>query len=147
MKQPPATNLDDAWINFDPFTPLPAGSDFYVDRPGRPLRDLKRALLRANRLPTPPKYFFSGHRGAGKSTEINRQDIIKAAAELRSDFRRMLNNKDIEVLQQVHNSQELANPDELAPLLYISAAVEYMNDENWVDVHPLVLPLLGQLAS
>lgn len=72
MNEQRATNLDDVWINFDPYTPLTANSDFYVERPGKPLLDLRRALLRSRRLSRPPKYYLSGHRGAGKSTEMNR---------------------------------------------------------------------------
>lgn len=65
-----ADNLDTAWSNFDPFYPLPPNSPFHVEREGIPLNRLKRALLREHRQP--PKYFFSGHRGCGKSTELNR---------------------------------------------------------------------------
>ena len=65
-----AENLDLAWSNFEPFYPLPANSPFHVERKGIPLNRLKRALLRQHRQS--PKYFFSGHRGCGKSTELNR---------------------------------------------------------------------------
>lgn len=65
-----ATDLDQAWSNFDPHEPLPSGSPFYVERQGNPIGALIRALLR--RHLQPPKYFFSGHRGNGKSTELNR---------------------------------------------------------------------------
>lgn len=65
-----ADNLDIAWSNFDPFFPLPADCPFHVERKGKPLNKLIRALLREHRQP--PKYFFSGHRGCGKSTELNR---------------------------------------------------------------------------
>jgi hypothetical protein len=64
-----ATDLDEAWSNFDPVEPLPSGSPFYVMRQGNPIGALTRALLR--RHLQPPKYFFSGHRGSGKSTELN----------------------------------------------------------------------------
>lgn len=65
-----ADNLDLAWSNFDPFFTLPADCPFHVEREGKPLNKLKRALMREHRRP--PKYFFSGHRGCGKSTELNR---------------------------------------------------------------------------
>jgi hypothetical protein len=65
-----ANNLDLAWSNFDPFFPLPADCPFHVEQEGKPLNKLIRALLREHRQP--PKYFFSGHRGCGKSTELNR---------------------------------------------------------------------------
>ena len=68
-----ADNLDLAWSNFDPFFTLPANCPFHVEREGKPLDRLKRALLRENRQL--PKYFFSGHRGCGKSTELNRLHV------------------------------------------------------------------------
>ena len=65
-----AEDLDLAWSNFDPFFTLPADCPFYVERAGKPLNKLIRALKRQHRQQ--PKYFFSGHRGCGKSTELNR---------------------------------------------------------------------------
>jgi len=65
-----AEDLDLAWSNFDPFFTLPANSPFHVERERKPLNTLIRALMRQHRQP--PKYFFSGHRGCGKSTELNR---------------------------------------------------------------------------
>ncbi|MDA0524341.1 hypothetical protein [Methanococcoides alaskense] len=64
-----ADNLDFAWSNFDPFYTLPAKSPFHVEREGKPLYRLIRALLRQHKQS--PKYFYSGHRGCGKSTELN----------------------------------------------------------------------------
>ncbi len=70
-----ATDLDRAWLNFEldlPLEPGPNGerNPFYVDRPGNPLARLEQELLAPYR--TPPKFFFSGHRGCGKSTELRR---------------------------------------------------------------------------
>jgi len=67
-----ATDLDNAWLNFDPQLPLPDDTHpFYVHRPGEPVRLLAEALRRsADR--SSDKFFFSGYRGSGKSTELNR---------------------------------------------------------------------------
>ena len=70
-----ANSLDTAWLNFEPgipIVPLPDGSNhpFYVTRPDNIMQRLKRKLLRP--YTNPPKYFLSGHRGCGKSTEMNR---------------------------------------------------------------------------
>jgi hypothetical protein len=70
-----ATNLEDAWVNFEPDLPLRqprfgGGNPFYVDRPGDPIERLIGGLSR--RFLQPPKYFLSGHRGCGKSTELGR---------------------------------------------------------------------------
>lgn len=65
-----ADNLNKIYTNFDPLLPLPGDSEFYVDRKNNPLNEMKWALLNDNRIP--PKFLFSGHRGSGKSTELNR---------------------------------------------------------------------------
>jgi len=70
-----ATDLDRAWLNFEldlPLQPGPKGepNPFYVNRPGNPVAVLENALLAP--FLQPPKFFFSGHRGCGKSTELRR---------------------------------------------------------------------------
>ena len=76
-----AKDLDRAWLNFEanlPLDPLPDGrpNPFYVDRPGNPTARLEDGLVGPFRLP--PKYFFSGHRGCGKSTELKRIAVSTA---------------------------------------------------------------------
>ncbi|PID85032.1 MAG: hypothetical protein CSA11_01825 [Chloroflexi bacterium] len=69
-----AADLDTAWANFEPDLPLQTdtGKDhpFYVNRSDTVMKRLKRKLLRS--YMKPPKYFLSGHRGCGKSTELYR---------------------------------------------------------------------------
>lgn len=69
----PARTLEEVWLHCDvtfPLQPLSgqATHPFYVRRPDQPLEELERRLL----LETgrPPKIFFSGLRGSGKSTEL-----------------------------------------------------------------------------
>ncbi len=81
-----AHDLESAWLNFELDLPLPpqpdgASNPFYVDRPGNPVAQLERALLRP--YYQPPKYFFSGHRGCGKSTELLR---LAANPDIRRKF-------------------------------------------------------------
>lgn len=68
-----AQDFDRAWLNFELDLPLMPGRDgapnpFYVNRPGNPIAELIDALVAP--FYRPPKYFFSGHRGCGKSTEL-----------------------------------------------------------------------------
>ena len=68
-----ATDFDRAWLNFELDLPLRPGKDgqpnpFYIDRPGNPIDELTDALLAS--FYRPPKFFFSGHKGCGKSTEL-----------------------------------------------------------------------------
>lgn len=70
-----AQDLDRAWLNFELDLPLKPGSNgepnpFYVDRPDNPTATLEQSLLRS--FYSPPKIFFSGLRGCGKSTELYR---------------------------------------------------------------------------
>ena len=68
-----ATDFDRAWLNFEldlPLRPKANGepNPFYINRPGNPIAELTDALLAP--FFRPPKFFFSGHRGCGKSTEL-----------------------------------------------------------------------------
>jgi hypothetical protein len=68
-----ATDFDRAWLNFEldlPLRPERNGkpNPFYIERPGNPIDELADALLAP--FYRPPKFFFSGHRGCGKTTEL-----------------------------------------------------------------------------
>jgi hypothetical protein len=68
-----AKDFDRAWLNFELDLPLKPGKNgetnpFYINRPGNPIAELQDALLAP--FYRPPKFFFSGHRGCGKSTEL-----------------------------------------------------------------------------
>ncbi|MDP2975581.1 MAG: hypothetical protein Q8N45_05140, partial [Anaerolineales bacterium] len=68
-----ATDFDRAWLNFELDLPLKPGKNgepnpFYINRPENPIAELEDALLAP--FYRPPKFFFSGHRGCGKSTEL-----------------------------------------------------------------------------
>lgn len=68
-----ATDFDRAWLNFELDLPLKPDKDghpnlFYINRPGNPISELIDSLL--SPFYRPPKFFFSGHRGCGKSTEL-----------------------------------------------------------------------------
>lgn len=63
-----ASDLDQAWSNFDPDKPLGFGSCFLVQQEINPMGRLKRVL---ERKPAPSqKYFLAGFKGAGKSTQL-----------------------------------------------------------------------------
>lgn len=68
-----ATDFDRAWLNFELDLPLKPDKNgrtnpFYINRPGNPIAELIDSLL--SPFYRPPKFFFSGHRGCGKSTEL-----------------------------------------------------------------------------
>ena len=68
-----AEDFDRAWLNFELDLPLEPGvggkpNPFYIQRPGDPIGELNDSLLAP--FYRAPKFFFSGHRGCGKSTEL-----------------------------------------------------------------------------
>lgn len=68
-----AEDFDRAWLNFEldlPLKPDKSGkpNPFYIDRPENPIAELNDALMAP--FYRPPKFFFSGHKGCGKSTEL-----------------------------------------------------------------------------
>lgn len=80
IKVHPAVDLDDVVYLFDPISPLgaetaddPEGElrDFYVERDAQIGEDIKRLLGADIRRNKPVKLLFTGHRGSGKSTELN----------------------------------------------------------------------------
>ncbi len=81
-----ANDFDRAWLNFELDLPLHPGKNgdpnpFYVNRPGNPIAELTDALLAP--FYRPPKFYFSGHRGCGKSTELQH---ILANMEIQKKF-------------------------------------------------------------
>lgn len=67
-----ATNLDEAYLAFDPLRPLsgPQLTSYYVGREPNPVDRIRQILLRTP--DSTDKILFTGHRGCGKSTELNR---------------------------------------------------------------------------
>lgn len=81
-----AADFDRSWLNFELDLPLPAKKNgepnpFYVNRPGNPISDLTDALMAP--FYRPPKFYFSGHRGCGKSTELLH---IMASSHIRTKY-------------------------------------------------------------
>jgi hypothetical protein len=81
-----ATDFDRAWLNFELDLPLKPDKNgrpnlFYIDRPGNPIAELTDALMAP--FYRPPKFFFSGHRGCGKSTELQH---LLSSPQLRTKY-------------------------------------------------------------
>jgi hypothetical protein len=76
--------------------------------------------------------------------QVELEDVQRAGAEIRNEYRRILTAAQRQLLLDVHTHNRLDRPDELGPLMQILAALEYRNDENWCDAHPALVPLLGE---
>lgn len=59
----------EAYLVFTPDAPPESSPDFYIDRERNPFKELKNLLLHSR---LHDKVLFTGHRGSGKSTELNR---------------------------------------------------------------------------
>ncbi len=80
----PATDLEDAIVIFDPVDPLTTAGEiaaYYVDRGSISRGMMRTRLLAGKRAGKPVKMLFTGHKGTGKSTEVN-----KLCLELGNEF-------------------------------------------------------------
>jgi energy-coupling factor transporter ATP-binding protein EcfA2 len=62
-------DLKEAYRALDPAHPLDPDSPFYVPRPDNPV---SRIIAEFQMTDTPRQYLLTGHRGTGKTTELNR---------------------------------------------------------------------------
>ena len=77
-----------------------------------------------------------------QAARLDCSDVEWAAAEIRSEYRRILDKEDIKLLKKVAENNRLEYSDRLRPLLQLLALLEYRNGENWCDVHPVLRKLL-----
>ena len=75
--------------------------------------------------------------------KIEKSDIEWATTEIRNEYRRILDREDIKLLKKVKNDNQLEYTDQLRSLLQILAVLEYRDEENWCDVHPVLRKLLN----
>jgi hypothetical protein len=77
-----------------------------------------------------------------KAMQIEPEDIEWAATEIRNEYRRILDKEDLKLLKSVHDHKRLEYSDRLRPLLQLLALLEYRDEENWCDVHPVLRKML-----
>ncbi|MCJ7435698.1 MAG: hypothetical protein MUO77_19635, partial [Anaerolineales bacterium] len=74
--------------------------------------------------------------------KIEISDVEWAAVEIRNEYRRILDKDDLKLLKKIRDNNRLEYNDRLTPLLQILALLEYRDEENWCDVHPVLRKLL-----
>ena len=74
-------------------------------------------------------------------------DVKKAESQIRNEFRRMLETEDYDALKEIYEKQELRGSETCAKLLHSMSVLEYRNDENWCDVHPVVHPIISRMIE
>lgn len=86
---------------------------------------------------------------AQEHAQIEVQDAERAASQVRNLYRTMLTPRQFRALWQVHTSPTKQPRDNALAeqLVHNLSLLGYANDENWWDVHPVVLPLLEERAE
>jgi hypothetical protein len=76
--------------------------------------------------------------------QIEVSDVRAALMIVTNDFKRQLQDGDLEFLLERHNDNSSSDGDKQHTLrmMYIGALIEYENGEQWCDVHRALIPLL-----
>ncbi len=77
-----------------------------------------------------------------RASQIEMEDIEWSAQEIRNEYRRILDKEDIKLLKKIHENKQLEYTDRIRPLLQLLALLEYRDEENWCDVHPVLRKML-----
>jgi hypothetical protein len=77
-----------------------------------------------------------------KAKRVSLADVEAVATDIRNEYRRILDKEDIKVLKKVYENNRLEYTDRMRPLLQFLALLEYRDEENWCDVHPVLRKLL-----
>jgi hypothetical protein len=79
-----------------------------------------------------------------KADRIELCDVEWAANEIRVEYRRILDREDLKFLKKIKDSKHLEYHERLTPLLQLLAVLEYRDEENWCDVHPVLRKMLNE---
>jgi hypothetical protein len=77
-----------------------------------------------------------------KAGQIEPEDIEWAATEIRNEYRRILDKEDVKLLKKINDSKRLEYSEQMMPLLQLLAILEYRDQENWCDIHPVLRKIL-----
>jgi len=79
-----------------------------------------------------------------KALKLDTTDIEWAASEIRNEYRRILDKEDLKLLKKVSENNRLEYNERLRPLLQLLALLEYRDEENWCDIHPVLRKLINE---
>jgi len=77
-----------------------------------------------------------------KADQIDVHDIEWAAQEIRNEYKRILDDEDLQLLKKVQQNKQLEHTERMRTLLQLLALLEYRDQENWCDVHPVLRKML-----
>ena len=73
-----------------------------------------------------------------EAAKVERSDVERAVHELRNEYRRILSEADYEALKEIHANCAYEGIDRIRHLLERLLVLEYENESNWFDVHPVL---------
>jgi hypothetical protein len=76
--------------------------------------------------------------------QITVKMVDNAASEIRNDFRALLLPEHYEALRTAAEKHTVVNSQTKQEILHNLSLLEYHNDEDWSDAHPIVKPLLDE---
>jgi hypothetical protein len=118
-------------VRMDPSLIHPAALEEAITYSGGVFRELARLIRTA-----------IGRARRRKAVQMESEDIEWAAIEIRNEYRRILDKEDLKFLKKVMESKRLEFSDRLRPLMQLLAILEYRDQENWCDVHPVLRKML-----
>jgi hypothetical protein len=78
-----------------------------------------------------------------ENARIELDNVERAAQRKRVDYEVLLTRKQLELLAQVNRTKSIENDEDHRSLLHNLSVLEHRNNDVWYDVHPIILPLLG----
>ncbi|PKP59055.1 MAG: hypothetical protein CVT89_01720 [Candidatus Altiarchaeales archaeon HGW-Altiarchaeales-2] len=79
------------------------------------------------------------------ASKIHLEDVNSKIYDMRNDFDRMLKKEHYRVLEEIHKTKRADDGEIVLELFHNLSVLEYLNDERWCDVHPLIIPLLEKI--
>jgi hypothetical protein len=118
-------------VRMDPSLIHPSALEEAITYSGGVFRELARIIRTA-----------IGRARRRKATQLEVEDVEWAAIEIRNEYRRILDKEDLKFLKKVMDSKKLEFSERLRPLLQVLALLEYRDQDNWCDVHPVLRKIL-----
>ncbi len=81
---------------------------------------------------------------AKRMSTITKEIVRESVAEIRNEFGRMLTDEHYRCLDGIEKTKMVGGDKISIELLHSLSALEYLNNERWCDVNPVVLKLLEQ---
>ncbi len=101
--------------------------DYAVEMSGGVMHDFIRVIREA----------AAKAHGKGR-IKIMKEDVGLVVSDIRNDYLKFLSGKDIDMLRKVTKNHRKLDDQRFSDFLFSLTILEYINDEVWYDVHPIV---------